>query len=621
MIVNERQHAAFVNIFIGFLLLYALINALLFQQGDEIFNNMHLLFDTANATLSLLLALSLLIEQYDIDTDTRLYFVVAFACSAFVETLHALVGVEWGGYMQWVSLYAHTLRPGTWPAATYLLPLGLLWTLAVKLTNKTMRPAVFAAGMLAVMLVLLALALSFKPYVDTGVLGIYRPTQIPVVFLWAIVIVMCWRMRAVHPYYEGLVWMGSFLLLSDVFMLYSTSPHEKMAMMAHVGKLIAYVFFHIVQQKISMQNSVARKTSELTLRENEARFRIILDTCPTAVRISKIGVSEVVYFNLSYAKLLEVAPEQVMGINPGKYYVNQDDYADVVQRLVKGEQVFDRLIELKIPEHPEMPHKWALASYLRIEYLGEPAVIGWFYDISERIQMDRMKSEFVSTVSHELRTPLTVISGSLGLMAGGAITGLPEQAKQMVELAYKNSQRLTRLINDLLDMDKLAAGKVDFNMQSLPIMPLIEQAIAENKDYAASRHVGIALLGTSAEIRVSLDSHRFLQVMANLISNALKFSPDDAVVDITVVAQAQTLRISVIDCGTGIPAVFHSRIFQKFTQADSSDTRKKGGTGLGLAISKELVERMGGNIGFDSTEGQGCIFYVEFPIVTASALE
>ncbi len=240
--------------------------------------------------------------------------------------------------------------------------------------------------------------------------------------------------------------------------------------------------------------------------------------------------------------------------------------------------------------------------------------LGIAQDISERLRNDKIKSEFVSTVSHELRTPLTAISGALGLMSGGALGEMPEAAKLMLAIAYKNSQRLSFLINDLLDMEKLAAGKMHFDMKQQLLMPLIEQAVDENKTYGIDRRIKIALSHVEPDALIWVDSHRLLQVFANLLSNAIKYSPDEGTVAVAVHLHKNTVRISVRDNGHGIPQEFHKRIFGKFTQADSSDTRQKGGTGLGLAITRELVQRMNGYIGFDSIEGQGCTFYVDLPL-------
>ncbi|MFP5418482.1 MAG: ATP-binding protein [Gammaproteobacteria bacterium] len=249
-------------------------------------------------------------------------------------------------------------------------------------------------------------------------------------------------------------------------------------------------------------------------------------------------------------------------------------------------------------------------------------------DIGERKRMERMKSEFVSTVSHELRTPLTSISGALGLLAGGALGVLPEQAKQMVEIAHKNSQRLGLLINDLLDMERLMAGKLRFDMQAQPLMPLIESAIRDNQGYADQNGVRLLLAhgagagaGAGADsgagagaVRVEVDAQRLQQVLANLLSNAAKFSPAGSEVRVTVARVESAVRVSVIDRGPGIPAEFRDRIFEKFSQADASDSRQKGGSGLGLAISRELLECMGGRIGFESTPGEGATFYFDLPI-------
>lgn len=239
--------------------------------------------------------------------------------------------------------------------------------------------------------------------------------------------------------------------------------------------------------------------------------------------------------------------------------------------------------------------------------------VGITRDITERKHNERMQKEFVSTVSHELRTPLTSISGTLGLLAGNALGEMPEQAESHIKVAYKNSTMLASLINDLLDMDKLVAGKMEFTLKLQPLMPLIEQSLESIQAYGDKFQVSFNLIST-ADVELECDAGRLIQVLNNFLSNAVKFSPAGGHVDIAVKVNNLTLRVEVIDHGEGVPEKFKNRIFKKFSQADSSDTRLKGGTGLGLAISKELIERMNGRIGFDSEQGKGTCFYFEFSL-------
>ncbi len=255
----------------------------------------------------------------------------------------------------------------------------------------------------------------------------------------------------------------------------------------------------------------------------------------------------------------------------------------------------------------------------KVSLLGQDKFILIARDITERRKVERMQQEFISTVSHELRTPLTAIRGSLGLIVGGVTGELPAKAAQLAAMAYANTERLTRLINDLLDVQKMESGDLSLTLVTLPLAPLINEALEANQAFAHRLEVNIRLASATPAVNLYVDAGRFQQVMANLLSNACKYSNQGGVVSI-VMSQpsADKIRIAVIDQGSGIPEQFQHRIFQKFAQADSSDTKSKGGSGLGLSITKAIVLQMHGSISYQSVIGEGSCFFVDLPASAAS---
>ncbi|HET9954290.1 MAG TPA: ATP-binding protein [Polyangiaceae bacterium] len=225
----------------------------------------------------------------------------------------------------------------------------------------------------------------------------------------------------------------------------------------------------------------------------------------------------------------------------------------------------------------------------------------------------RLKNEFVATVSHELRTPLTSIRGSLGLLLGEALGRLPEPVQSMLQIAHSNSERLMRIVNDLLDIDKIEAGKLDFVLSRASLQPILERSLIENGELARARGVEFRLHMGAADACARIDPDRLLQVLTNLLSNAVKFSPPGAAVELELEPRSEQVRIAVKDHGPGIPHEFRARMFGKFAQADASDARSRGGSGLGLNIARALTERMGGQIGFTSELGLGSTFFVDLP--------
>jgi PAS domain S-box-containing protein len=241
------------------------------------------------------------------------------------------------------------------------------------------------------------------------------------------------------------------------------------------------------------------------------------------------------------------------------------------------------------------------------------AVIAQGRDVTAQLEAERMKKEFTSTLSHELRTPLTSIIGSLQLINSGVMGDVDKEVGELTAVGERNAQRLLDLITDLLDIERIESGKLNLVPEVIAVDDLVRESIELNKAFGERFKVRFESHGDVPERRVHADRKRLLQVMTNLLSNAAKFSPEGAAVEISAEDAGGNVRVSVHDRGPGIPEAFRARIFGRFTQADSTATRQKGGTGLGLAICKRLVELMGGRIGFQDRPGGGTTFWFELP--------
>ena len=263
-------------------------------------------------------------------------------------------------------------------------------------------------------------------------------------------------------------------------------------------------------------------------------------------------------------------------------------------------------------DRTEIPLELAIT---KVEIGKQTIFIVMLHDLTEEKRAEKLKSEFVSAVSHELRTPLTSIRGALGLLVGGVAGVMSEKAIPMLTMANDNAIRLTSLINDLLDFEKLEYGGMQFLLEPTSLRELLGKSIQANQGYAHTFKIPIQFQTADGDdVTVLVDSQRFIQVLSNLLSNAIKFSRKNGHVDVRTSIASSWVRVEVQDYGIGISKLFESSIFQKFSQEDAKAARKYAGTGLGLSLAKNMIEKMHGRIGFTSVEGEGSVFYIELPI-------
>lgn len=636
----------------GFLAAYALIALVLAHSGEEVFEHLHLLLDSANGILSLLLAIFLAAEHYRIEPTLRKCLIIVFGFTAATEILHALVGIEWTGSMSWVREYAHTVRPATWPPSAYILPLGLAWLLWQMPRQSTLRPAMFAAGIALLTLVLISLGLALPKYVDTGILGIQRPTQVPLILLLLAVIVGYWRRRYEHPIFEGVALMSMLLLISDLCMLYSTAPHEKFAMMAHAGKLLAYMLLHTIQMRVVANDSRARALAETALLHEQDCLRHTL----AELNYQKFALDQhaivstadlhgtIVYANEKFCALSGYTAEELLGQNHrlinskthpketfGEMYraalAGQVWRGEICNRSKDGRLYWVMNTVLSFADRTGQAQFISIGTEISALKAAESAIKHLNADLEHRVQertvaleasnqalrlaklaaddANDAKSRFLAAASHDLRQPLSAIKLYVGMLKN---TPRPSDQKVVANM-QECIDSLSTLLNDLLDLSKLAAGVVTPSISDFSVADVLDSMKSHHAPEAAAK--GLRLQCVPSGLTGRTDPVLFRRLLSNLVENALRYTERGGVVIGCRRRQGKTW-VEVWDTGIGIPADQTSVIFEDFKQL--GDGARNKGSGLGLAIVAKSAALLGLGISVNSRPGHGSVFAVELPL-------
>jgi PAS domain S-box-containing protein len=371
---------------------------------------------------------------------------------------------------------------------------------------------------------------------------------------------------------------------------------------------------------------------EAALRDSETKFRSLNEFSPNGVLMTD-AQGQPIYMNPRAQEICGCSFEEILGTR-WMQFIHPEDLPDLLA---------DRASAIACPQSLAIDeiryvHKNGTIRYGRLKATplldngGQlKGYVATLEDISKQRQIENMKNEFVSIVSHELRTPLTAIRGSLGLLANGIYEKKPEKGKKMLQLAVAQTDRLVRLVSDILDLKRLESGHVTLKKQSCDVASLIAQSAETMRDLARQNQITLAIVPLRASVWAAPDA--ILQTLTNLLSNAIKFSPEGSTIELSAesVEEKQRkedstsiaisyVRFAIKDKGRGIPPDKLETIFEQFQQVDASDSRQKGGTGLGLAICRSIVLQHGGRIWVESILGEGSEFYFTLPTFSLSEI-
>jgi PAS domain S-box-containing protein len=375
------------------------------------------------------------------------------------------------------------------------------------------------------------------------------------------------------------------------------------------GILLGYV--HVVE------DVTTERLAEETLRRSRERLELALEGSGSVLLDWDLP-SGSIYVSEQWGRILGGSPAQaVITLDQLRALVHPDDILALdaaLEQTLSGARPFLR-IEYRIGSK-DKGWKWIETHARVVERNAKGKALrltGTSFDVTERKDVERRQAEFVSTVSHELRTPLTSILGALDVVMDEHAADMAPESRKFFDIAYRNAGRLSELVDSILDLERVEKGLHDFRYAAVPVGEFLARAVELNSAYAMRFSVSLALDEYPDDVFLWADADRLMQVVTNLISNATKFSPQGETVRVSAEATELDVRILVKDSGPGVPPEFRNKMFQRFAQAESLDRRQRSGSGLGLSISKALMERMSGDIGFESKPGEGTVFYVTLP--------
>ncbi len=388
---------------------------------------------------------------------------------------------------------------------------------------------------------------------------------------------------------------------------YITKPFQVEEVLARLDThlTIRNLQIQLQTQNARLQQEIAEKTAA------EDKFAKAFRACPNPIAIATVAQGRFIEVNQSFLQMSGYTQSEVVGQTIKQIY-SQSALEIYIQTLNKSQsRGFVRNQELEFRTKSGQT-KTVLLSLELIELGGTKCTLQIMNDITER---KRLENEFISLVSHELKTPMTSTIGALDLLNSGQLGTLSDRGQQILEVAIRNIERLIRLVNDILDLERMKSGKITIQPVDCNLKQLLIQATETMQPMATKAQVKLEVDPYDVVMRV--DPDRMLQTLTNLLSNAIKFTEPGGKIWLKAGVKGDRCLIAVKDTGRGIPADKLHSIFERFQQVDASDSRSKGGTGLGLAICRHIVERHHGKIWVESVLGKGSIFYIYLPLAAA----